>query len=328
MISLEYNSLVFRFPEVHPDAELSINFQRTLRVPDDGTTYPLPAGIGSFPLRHLEDFKENLPASWHERGGVLLPMYQSEALWINFDTDYPMAIKIAAGKINAVTGKSWSNDLHVKPQDYLAVPLQPWLDGFKTKGDLVNQFVAAQLGQGVTAEEQITGSAEFGGLQIIVYPLKKEIYEAEQARVKAMELDCLEMPMFCMSESRSESMGMGLGLGGAIKQKIYTDDRPLSDYADTSSRCFVHLVNSHVWQSVTNEPLPHPPISRTDYETHGIPWYEIYDDNASAVPASDVLGGLKTISQFAINKELDNTPISVSKPIKLGNVKIVDEGKF
>src|ERR1041385_6078462 len=31
------------------DCALQIRFQRTLRIPDDGRTYPLPAGLGLFP---------------------------------------------------------------------------------------------------------------------------------------------------------------------------------------------------------------------------------------------------------------------------------------
>jgi hypothetical protein len=50
--------------------------------------------------------------------------------------------------------------------------------------------VAERLGEGFSAEEQLTGKAEFGGLQIIAYPMKAERYldilrareEAERAR--------------------------------------------------------------------------------------------------------------------------------------------------
>ena len=80
---------------------LTIAFQRTLRIPDDGRTYPLPAGLGSFPLRSVDDFPATAPASWLQRGGVVMPMDQSEALWISFSARYPCAVKIAAGKINA-----------------------------------------------------------------------------------------------------------------------------------------------------------------------------------------------------------------------------------
>ena len=42
MIELVDDNLVFSFPEVHPKAKLTIALRRTLRVPDDGGTYPLP----------------------------------------------------------------------------------------------------------------------------------------------------------------------------------------------------------------------------------------------------------------------------------------------
>ena len=39
----------------------AISFQRTLRIPDDNRTYPLPPGLGVFPIRKVEDFKDCLP---------------------------------------------------------------------------------------------------------------------------------------------------------------------------------------------------------------------------------------------------------------------------
>jgi len=76
MITLEKDRLVFSFPEVHEDARLDITFQRTLRIPDDDRTYPLPPGLGNFPLRHVDDFADRVPANWRPRGGVMLPMFQ------------------------------------------------------------------------------------------------------------------------------------------------------------------------------------------------------------------------------------------------------------
>ena len=35
MITLEQNQLTFRFPDVHRNARCTIEFQRTLRIPDD-----------------------------------------------------------------------------------------------------------------------------------------------------------------------------------------------------------------------------------------------------------------------------------------------------
>src|SRR6187401_3085162 len=115
MIELRHDSLAVNFPDLPHRPELTIDFQRTLRIPDDGKDYPLPPGLGSFPLRHIDDHGERVPAPWLNRGGVLLPMYQSEALWLNFtaqrvadrETSYPFAVKVATGKINAATGESW-----------------------------------------------------------------------------------------------------------------------------------------------------------------------------------------------------------------------------
>ena len=137
MIELKSNKLVFSFPEVHPQARLEIAFERTLRIPDDGKDHFLPPGLGEFPLRHVDDFAEGVPAEWLRHGGVMLPMHQAEAMWIKFDSavvpghdaQYPFAVKIAAGKIDAVSGEKWTNNLHGVPQDYVVVPEQPWLDG-------------------------------------------------------------------------------------------------------------------------------------------------------------------------------------------------------
>src|SRR2546423_957498 len=108
MIELKSNSLVVSFPEISFQPALSIDFQRTLRIPDDGKNYPLPPGLGKFPLRHIDDHASRVPGNWLKRGGVLLPMWQTEALWLNFSSrhisnraSYPFAIKVATGKVNA-----------------------------------------------------------------------------------------------------------------------------------------------------------------------------------------------------------------------------------
>ena len=80
MIALQNDLSHFAFPEVHDEARCAIAFKRTLRIPDDGKDYPLPPGLDRFPLRHLDDVAERLPAQWRRRGGVTLPMHQAEAM--------------------------------------------------------------------------------------------------------------------------------------------------------------------------------------------------------------------------------------------------------
>ena len=106
MIELKDDELVFRFPEVHESAKLRVGFQRTLRIPDDNRAYPLPPGFGTFPLNHVDDYADRVPEAWRRHGGVFLPMHQAEAMWINFRTSYPMAVKVAAGKIGRIDGQA------------------------------------------------------------------------------------------------------------------------------------------------------------------------------------------------------------------------------
>ena len=79
MITLQKDSLAFRFPEVHDEAKCEIEFQRTLRLPDDGKTYPLPAGLGRFPVRHIDDFAE--PQESLKAGSKRKRSRSSQASW-------------------------------------------------------------------------------------------------------------------------------------------------------------------------------------------------------------------------------------------------------
>ena len=182
MITIDNNeysgesALNFRFPGVHPKAKVEVAFQRTLRVPDDGESYPLPAGLGKLPLKHIEDYPERFSDHLLRRGGVLMPMYQSEATWLNFSGGYPMAIKVATGKVNAITGDAWVDALSSNPQDYMVTPDQDWLDGFCIEKGKVRQFVAQPLGKGKTVEEIMTQSDEWGGIQLMIYPMKASEY--------------------------------------------------------------------------------------------------------------------------------------------------------
>lgn len=199
MITLDDDVLDIRCPNVHPDAHAQLEFQRTLRIPDDEKVHALPAGLGCFPLRHVEDFSAGLDEVTLRRGGIMMPMHRSEAMWINFKGGsrrssggaYPFAIKVAAGKVNALTGGAWSTVLSAEEQDYIVIPAQPWIDGFAISKGIIRQFVAERLGEGFSAEEQLTGKAEFGGLQIIAYPMKAERYldilRAREAEARARE---------------------------------------------------------------------------------------------------------------------------------------------
>jgi hypothetical protein len=324
MIELQNDNLAVSFPDVHPGAVLNIGFQRTLRIPDDGRDYPLPPGLGAFPLRHIDDHPQNVPANWLDRGGVLLPMYQAEALWIMFDgeylqkhgTQYPFAIKIATGKISAITGENWRAGLSRNPQNYCVSPTQPWLDGYCVEKGIIRQFVAMPLGEGYSVEEQLTGEAEFGGIQIEVFPMKRAVFERRFPVVRhgvrfrrVMDETCL-----CASDT---TLGMGLAPGGRMRQEIYDDPYSIHDWdTEHSGRCFVHLVNSVTWKYITGQRPPTKPPTAKDYSHAGMPWFDYYDADAKALEGSSVLAKVKTVLQKGKEKREHPLPEneSVSDP--------------
>ena len=306
MIELRNNKLIVSFPESPLKPWLAIDLQRTLRIPDDGRTYPLPPGLGSFPLRHIDDFADKVPKSWLKRGGVLLPMWQSEALWLHFrsasyadrGTAYPFAMKIATGKINAITGEPWAAGLSRNPQSYLVTPGQPWLDGYCVEKGVVRQFVAMPMGQGYSTEEQLTGSADVGGIQIEVFPMRwQAFYERFPVLPPPNSIaQCLE----CAEDTRaiSKQEAMGLAPGGRMRQEVFRDPYSIHDWDERqSSRCFIHLVNSATWKRITGEAPPTQPLTPRQYSSAGYPWFDYYNPELEALKGSATLAGVKSVTE-------------------------------
>lgn len=324
MIFLEQDSLCFRFAGVHPDVRLDIDFQRTLRIPDDEKSYPLPPGLGRFPLRHVDDFAERLPKRWLEHGGILLPMYQSEALWLSFSSpmvdqraSYPFLIKIATGKINAITGEDWDDAPRFSTQDYVVAPIQPWLDGYCIEKGTIRQFVAMPLGSGYSAEEQLTGEGEWGGLQILVHPMKWEAFQARYPK---------EATRFLRSDMDDTALGMvpcaapdmGLAPGGRMRQEISEDPYEEREWdLSQRSRCFVHIANSMVWSAITGEAPLSPPLTAKEYTRHGFPWFDYYADSP-AVEGGSAFSRLKSILGLAQDKK-DN-PLPENDSVEVENL--------
>lgn len=313
MIYLEHDQLEIQCPEVHDDARCSISFQRTLRIPDDGRDYPLPPGLGCFPLRHLDDYAERLPNDWICRGGVIMPMFQAEAMWLNFDGyhAYPFALKIATGKVCALTGEDWINHLNTDPQDYLVLPEQSWLDGYCVEKGVVRQFVAMPLGKGYTVEEQLSGVAQHGGLQITAYPMKAERYEAIKARDGRYPSNYPKL----MEMQSPQEVGMGLAPGGRMRQEIYEDDYGLDVWDQRHPvRCFITIANSAQWMAITGERPPIEPPTARHYTEAGLPWYDYYDADHEAVSGSENLKSVKSVAQTG--KEKGETALPDNESIK------------
>jgi hypothetical protein len=271
----------------------AVSFQRTLRLPDDGRVFPLPPGLGRFPVLRVEDYLESVPTAWREHGGVFIPMYQREALWLGFHGAVwkPNAVKVSAGGVNVVSGEPDEETLHDEPQNYLVCPGQPWLDGIHTGHEMIRQFVAMPLGLGYTVEASMTGTETVGGIQITVYEPKPGRFPDEPPLKRDTGPVRFAMP------KPGGATSMGLSAGGAMKQKIYPDPYGIETWdRDNCGKIFIHIVNSTEFSAITGFDPPPTPIDAKTYTEYGLPWFELYDETEGDVPASERLSKAKTIS--------------------------------
>lgn len=269
------------------------SFQRTLRIPDDGREYPLPPGLGRFPLLKVADYAERLPAGWG-RDDLFLPMYQREALWLGFDgaSWKPNAVKVGVGGVNAASGEPWDEGLHAEPQDYLVCPDQPWLDGINVGDGKIRQFVAMPLGAGYTVEAQITGAETVGGIQLLVF-------EPKPGRFPDRPPPTPDLPPMMMSAAPPPGAEMGLGAGGTMRQKIYPDEYGIETWdLDARGGVTVHILNSAWYRELIGSEPPPSPISASTYAQYGLPWFDLYDESRATLAGTEQLRAVRSIDEL------------------------------
>lgn len=311
------------------DNGFHITLHRTIRLPEDGKAHALPPSRGSFPMKRIEDYKDKVPEAWRDHGGVFIPMYAREAMWLGFRGP-TSAVKVATGKVNAVSGGKWTQELQPPTgvdgkdpeQDYMVAPSpQPWLDGFNVGGGQIRQFVAMQMGQGYTVEAQVTGKEDVGGIQVLVVPAKPgkipaspvtrmlESYavgasmsgEDYYIPVKPLHASAQSLGATPASVTRSalksplpKAAEMGLAQGGRMKQEVYADPHGIDTWDQTKAeRIFIHIVNAELWEKITGEKCPPSPISASEYNG---PWFD-YNSGEEALQGSGTLANVKPVSQ-------------------------------
>ncbi|MFI0806196.1 hypothetical protein [Streptomyces echinatus] len=332
-----------------------VRFVRTLRLPETGT-HPLPPGLGEFPVRRVADYADRVPDEWRERGGVMLPVYLREAMWLSFaGTTEPAALQVGVGKVCAVSGKPWRNRLSRRPQNYVVLPRQPWLDGINSGKGTVRQFVAVPLGLGATVEGQVTGEEVWGGVQLQSFPLKEEVLAEWRRRERERQAAAFggygaaapapggppgsPPPAPAMAfgappppaAAPRRAAAMGLGVGGSMRQEVYRDDRSLKDWAgEPAGRVFVHLVTPPEWRRITGEAPPPSPVDRAAYTRAGLPWYDYYDDDAGDLAPTDTLGSVKPVGEW-LGDDLDpwqSPSAGQVTPLKDAPGKPVEDGDW
>jgi hypothetical protein len=282
----------------------------------------LPPGLGAFSVRRVADFAKRLPASWsNTEEALFIPLYQREALWISFDAAHwkPNAVMVGIGDVNALTGGPWRPVLSDQPQNYLVCPEQPWLDGIKVAEGTIRQFVAVPLGQGITVSGQITGVEAFGGLRFVVFEPKPGRFLDEPPEVPEWEV---VVPLLESAWGDLDAATMGVGAGGRIKQKVYPDPYGLDTWdAENYESIIVYLVNSAQYQAVTSSAPPPTPISAQTYIQFGLPWFDLYDEKAGDISATEILRNVKPTQAMTVSADSDQTSVEEPVEIDLNQIK-------
>ncbi|OIW34839.1 hypothetical protein CONLIGDRAFT_27029 [Coniochaeta ligniaria NRRL 30616] len=179
-------------PCIHVNDRLAISFHRTVRIPDDGGSYPAPKSLGALPLLNVSHFKDKLPTDAIEKGGLVTSLCDNEAMRINFHVygtgmflDHPrFAVRVFAGGVNGLSGEPIKADMTTvlkrlngikRTQDYLYIrggrkPAQQWLDGVAVAPGVVRQFVSVPHLSPESIESEATGSRGVGGIQLEIIP--------------------------------------------------------------------------------------------------------------------------------------------------------------
>ncbi|MDP2600237.1 MAG: hypothetical protein Q8P84_05825 [Deltaproteobacteria bacterium] len=315
-VELQNNALIFD--------NFVVTFQRTLRIPDDGKEYPLPPGLGRFPIYKVSDFKHKVPQEWAKEGGVFIPMYQREAMWISFGGEEwrPRAVKTGVGGINALNGEPWNLSLQQTPsQNYLVAPRpQEWIDGIKEGKNTIRQFVAMPLGGGFTVSEQVGGKDKTtkGGLKISVFNPKKGKFKKPPPKTSLFgSSPSLYMTPRLLDKQAVSSPEMGIAAGGKMTQKIYSDPYGITTWNEEKfGVIMVHIVNSEQFEAITGEKAPESPITKKDYEQFRHPWFGLYDEEYKDIKSQEKLKKVKSVRQIEKEKGVKTPPDEESIPVK------------
>jgi hypothetical protein len=264
MIELKDNIIWFCFPEIHLDAKIGVVFNRTFRIPNDGKTYPLPYEFGRLPINQIDISKKQT-----KHKSIILPMWQSEAMRIQLISNYshlhryiyPFAVRVSIGESELI-GKPWSKTLD--ENNCFITPEQPWTYGYKTENGVLQQFTAGPLEINATAEE-IADEVGSEKIQFEVFPMRRDKFERRFPAGRYPEEKYLE---------------------DRYPKRLFTkhvyDEKC---WATENDGCFIYMLNSIMWRTITKQQMPTMPFTASDYEQMKCPWYERYREPVTYEPS-------------------------------------------
>lgn len=114
--------------------------------------------------------------------------------------------------------------------------------------------------------------------------------------------------------------------GGRMRQVIYPDIFDITDWnVAAAEQVFVTLADAKHWKSITGEAaLNHPPTAQ-DYASAGLPWFDYYGADQTALPGSEKLSGVKSVASMF--KKKTGAMLPHSQDVKTPAPKPVGPGK-
>jgi hypothetical protein len=247
-----------------------VTLAKALRVPA-GWSHDHAFAGGRFPLYRVADLADRAPASWRARGGVVVPMYQREALALHFEP-VPWrhhAVKVAVDGVDAVTGQPSSEGLDTAPQNYLALARQFGLDDVPGDDGALHQIVAPPLdapGGGSSGEPAARV------IEIALFEPKPGLFpDQEPPRPpRAGRSLCVRPADDPRDVAERDASGR--------LPRIRRDWDGLATWdQQVSARVFVHLVNSHGFRAIAGHDPPLTGVTPWVFRCRGIPWADEYD---------------------------------------------------
>ena len=124
-----------------------------------------------------------------------------------------------------------------------------------------------------------------------------------QASVKSFSKSLASSKKARSRSARISVQSMGLGRGGEISQKIYPDPHGLKVWKEKPSVVdVVYMVSSEDFKQITGHEAPPTPVTYEAYQQHGLPWFELHDQNYKDSKGSDIFAKLKPVGEGKAKK--------------------------
>jgi hypothetical protein len=279
--SLRKAALVAAGSNTDSPPQLTVKFQHPPRPPDNAKIYVFSAGLEELPLCPATDFPGTLPASWLKQTAFLMPMNPSDAFLIRFTANYPFALKVTVGNLDALTREASLFGLQKEPRNYLVV------SGESTANGITERSFVLPLDAGCAVNEQFFADQKIGRIDLQICPLRVESYFSEEVAHSiprtlreffawfvygpsnhAKWAEMMRAEERQRTECSTDESGAIL-LGRKFEDEFdpqlieeLTDLREVADWDQTQSNCCsIHVCNSSVWHQITGTNPPQPRLS-------------------------------------------------------------------